>query len=103
MRLDRFTTPDNRNKYALLKLRKGTPVPIGLHKATGFIVDAGMLDMGNKPGTEFFVIRLKDKYAAAALAAYAKAALEDGELEFAKDVQTLADISLAYPDRQKPN
>ncbi len=103
MKLDRFTTPDKCGKYALLKLRKGKPVPIGLHQPSGFIVDASMLDMGATPDTEFFVIRLKDKYAEAALMAYAGAAMQDGEVEFAEDVKKLADKAREHPSKRKPD
>lgn len=39
---------------------------------------------------EHFVIMLKDKYARAALLAYAEAALDDGDKEYAADVLELA-------------
>jgi len=39
---------------------------------------------------EHFVIMLKDKYARAALMAYASAADQDGECEYAIDVQDMA-------------
>lgn len=58
MKLDRNINPDGKGKYALLNLRKNT------------------IEWGNEPGNQFFVIKLKDRFAAPALKAYADAVRE---------------------------
>lgn len=87
MQLDR-NLPDKggRGKYALLKLRQldsfrsGTfeTLPPDLDAAIKLLEDLGVIDWGNA-GTdgEFFVIRLKDQYAQAALDGYANACRQD--------------------------
>jgi len=71
MRLERSVSPDNKGKFAIINLHKNT------------------IEWG-PPGSreEFFVIKLKDKYAAEALEAYAKAAEQD-DPEYAADVRGL--------------
>ncbi len=85
MKLDRNINPDGRGKYALIKLRE-------LY-----------IDHGDTPDTEFFVIRLKDKYAEAALRAYADAAIIDGESEWGLEVGALAAKAAAHPNKRKPD
>lgn len=72
MRLERNISRDSKGKFAVINLRKNT-------------VEWG------EPNTreEFFVIKLKDKYARVALEAYAAAAKFD-DPEYAKDVAELA-------------
>jgi hypothetical protein len=72
MKLDRHINPDGRGKYALINYR------------------TLRVELGDTPETEFFVIKLKDKYAMAALYAYAHAAELDGEHEWADEVRALA-------------
>jgi len=72
MKLDRNINPDGRGKYALLNLRKNT------------------IEWGDTQQDEFFVIKLKDRYAAEALYAYALEA-EDDDAEYAGEVRKLAD------------
>ena len=73
MRLVRNTSPDLKGKYALLNLGKNT-------------IEYGL------PNTkeEFFVIKLKDKFALPALLAYAEAVKETGDYEYAADITALA-------------
>lgn len=73
MRLLRNVTADGKGKYAIINWRKNT-VEFGL------------------PNTEeeFFVIKLKDRFALPALLAYAKAVREDGDYEYAADIIALA-------------
>lgn len=85
MKLDRNTSPDGLGKYSLVINRTGA------------------VDKGDTPESEFFVLKLKDKYAAAALDAYAKAAAADGETEFAQDVAVLADKARNHPSSKKPD
>jgi hypothetical protein len=91
MKLDRNVNASGRGKYALVKLRNVGQLddyhfPGRLFKALERI---NMLDWGDKPETEFFVIRLKDKYAQAALHAYAIAAREE-DPEYADEIEALA-------------
>lgn len=87
MKLDRDQNFQGRGKYALLKLReiRRHEGPYGLNSnirdAIATLEAAGILDWGNKETeTEFFLIRLRDKYARAALLAYSAAAsADDGE------------------------
>ena len=73
MRLKRYTTKDGKCKYSLIE-----------HEKNGHVED-GIPYTEN----EFFVIKLKDKHAKAALQAYAKSvALADEQ--FATDVMSLA-------------
>lgn len=85
MNLDRNVNGNGRGKYALLKLRKlddftavddpFQQVAPKIADAIKTLEDAGILDWGNTPETEFFVMRLKDQYAQAGLAAYAREAV----------------------------
>lgn len=53
---------------------------------------------------EHFVIMLKDKYARAALMAYAASALQDGATEYSKDVMELANrAGQLHPDCKDPD
>jgi len=110
MKLDRNINPDGQGKYALLLLRKvraqvqragGLPADIENAWKTfnnhGFI-DHGWADLGN----EFFVIRLKDKYAAPALAAYAGAAMKD-DPEWAREVLNLANKAAVHVHQHSPD
>jgi hypothetical protein len=74
MKLVRNTTPDGTCKYSLIEHHKGNHIEQGL------------------PGTEneFFVLKLKDKYAQAALNAYVEA-VGDDDPEYAAEVKELAD------------
>jgi hypothetical protein len=87
MKLDRNINPDGKGKYALIKLREKP-----------FVVD-----FGDTPDSDFFVIRLKDKYAAPALLAYSLAAREDGDIEWADEVFRLAEKAANHPGKRKPD
>lgn len=73
MKMDRNINPDGRGKYALLNLRTNQ-VQWGL--------------VGEED--EFFVIKLKDKYARDALLAYARAAYAD-DIDWSMEVADLAE------------
>ncbi len=75
MKMDRNLNANGKGKYALLNLRED-------------IIEWGFVGGSN----EFFVIKLKDKYAQAALEAYANAA-ECDDLEWANEVRKLAQRS----------
>jgi hypothetical protein len=102
MKLDRNINPDGRGKYALLKLRniKLSLDAIQVQAEKSFGRDA--LDLGTYPVTEFFVIKLKDKYAGPALRAYAEAARADDE-EYAAEIDALAQSSDRWSPKQKPD
>lgn len=72
MKLDRNVNPTGRGKYALINLR------------------TNKVEWGTTEADEFFVIKLKDKYARDALEAYAWAARQDGEEEWFDEVIGLA-------------
>lgn len=102
MKPDRNINPDGKGKYALLKLRE-----TGIFRRDEdpeFVrVFEKSIDFGDTAENEFFVIRLKDKYAADALSAYACAALTDGETEWAEEVQKLADKARNHPSKKQPD
>ena len=75
MKLDRNLNANGKGKYALLNLRNDR-------------IEWGFVGASD----EFFVIKLKDKYAQAALIAYADAAEHD-DPEWAKEVRELAQRS----------
>lgn len=103
MKLDRNVKPDKKGKYALLKLREW---PHGyspkVQEAFDTLQLAGAIDFGDTPDTEFFVIRLKDKYAATGLLAYAVAAEQD-DPEYAGEVYELAIKAGNHPKKRRPD
>jgi len=102
MKLDRNIHKDGLGKYALIKLRIDQPVSLqALPDHYRIAKDA--VDFGREgTGSDFFVIRLKDKYAAPALAAYAMAAYAD-DPEFAMEVLNLSKAAAEYPNKQQPS
>lgn len=68
MKLDRNLNPSGMGKYALIKLRIDQP-SAAIGNPPRMTIAADAVDFGNTKETDFFVIRLKDKYAAPALAA----------------------------------
>lgn len=90
MKLDRNK---NGGKYAIIRLRdlmkmRGTDSPEALQ--VGELASQGFVEFAT-PGSrsEFFVVKLNDRYAKAALLAYADAAEAD-DPEYAADVRELA-------------
>lgn len=103
MKLDRNINSNGRGKYALLKLRRQPePFSVDVQIAAEKLKAAGLLDFGDEPDTSFFVIRLKDKYAAPALAAYALAAYRD-DPEYGLDVLNLAKEAAEHPNQKSPD
>ncbi len=101
MKLDRNINPNGRGKYALILLREAqirTLTPAG----GPFVIDQEHVDFGDTEDTDFFVIRLKDKYAAKALKAYAEAAEAD-DPEYADEVNALAQKASEHPRRRMPD
>jgi hypothetical protein len=94
MKLDRNINPDGKGKYALVKLRGD--LSDDTKYALSLLEDDGRLDWGNVHSeSEFWVFKLKDKYSAAGLAAYADAAERD-DPEFAAEVREM--LSRAGPN-----
>ena len=94
MKLDRNKNPDGRGKYALLKLRNwpapDSPDANAVLEAMQTFERLGILDWGvTGTESEFMVIRLKDRYAKAALAAYAREAVMD-DVEYGGEIWELA-------------
>lgn len=84
MQLDRNTNRGGHGKYALVNMRKIVPllearercdITIGQKmelEAFEELVENGIITLGNEtPGDQFFVMKYKDKFTAAALNAYA--------------------------------
>lgn len=112
MKLDRNTVGAP-GKYALIKVRRfqecKTPGTAGflllpqILDALTVLESAGILDWCDTPETEAFVIRLKDKYAAAALAVYATGAADD-DLEYGREMLELASRSgTNHPNCKRPD
>jgi hypothetical protein len=89
MKLDRNLNPDGRGKYALLKLRR-TALPLSeIRNRINGCIGGQILQFGDNPDTEFFVIKLIDKFAGPALRAYAEAARSE-DPEYAAEIDALA-------------
>jgi len=91
MQLDR-NLPSNsgRGKYALLKLRMLNRNDPKMISAIEYLEQAGVLDWGDLgTDSEFFVIRLKDRYAQEALYGYANEA-RPADPEWADEVTEMA-------------
>lgn len=103
--LDRFTNKEpGRGKYALLKLRL---IPISKNEIREKVVTAlgnpDAIDFGDTAESDFFVIRLKDKYAAPALAAYAQEAQKDGNFDLASSVNFLVSAAFLHEKKERPS
>lgn len=99
MKLDR-NKDGAAGKYALVRLRDLTP---DARVSLDALMRGGFVDMA-KPGDkdEFFAIKLKDRFAAAALYAYAMAAEAD-DPEYAADVRELAARAAMHPQSKRPD
>lgn len=102
MKLDRNINPDGRGKYALVRLRfrqtRSQSEIQRIEEALRVLSHEGVLDFGNTRDTEFFVIRLKDKYASFALKAYSDAAFKDDH-EYGQEILNLAARAASGPGR----
>ncbi len=78
MKMDRNINADGKGKYALILLRNQPTDPAAareVREAIGTLAQHGMMDWGyTHSPSEFFLIRLKDRFAGDALRAYADAA-----------------------------
>lgn len=100
--------PEN-PKYALIKMArvrelhaKGEGGPV--FEALETLRVLGVLDLGYEPGSEFFVLRLKDQYADDALYRYSLSARYDGESDYALQIEELANhAGINHPNCKKPD
>lgn len=104
-------------KYAIVRLDKLSDDRVkggqAVRSALQLLKQEGILEYGGKGDVEeFFVIKLKDQLAPAALAAYAWAARQEAEewdpdwrkryIQYAEEVQELAERALAQYHRKMP-
>lgn len=91
MKLDRNLNPDGKGKYALINLRKIPGDPrTAQDLAAAILANPECVQFGRVGDPdEFWALKLKDKYAAAPLQAYADAANVDDQ-EYASQVRELA-------------
>jgi hypothetical protein len=128
MKLDRNINGTGRGKYGLVNNRKlqeylavlpggaksGMPRSVEeeelefeamkIHNAVRFLEDMGILDWGLEgTASEFFVVKLRDQHAEDALTAYARSALNGGDVEYYHDVRALSDrAGIFSPFCKKP-
>lgn len=112
MKLDRSATNDGRGKYGLIKARRlarltathSPGVVSEIEHAIAVLEAAELIEWG-LPGSaeEFFVMKLKDKWAGSSLATYAQQAISEGETEFGAEVLGLAARSAGHPLSKKPD
>jgi hypothetical protein len=100
MKLDRNINPSRTGKYALVLMRVMPAFWWTRTIGKEVTIPCEALDFGT--ANDFFVIRLKDKYAAPALLAYSLAARED-DPEWADEVFRLAEKAASHPHKQKPD
>lgn len=116
MKLDRNINGSGVGKYALIKTRRLAQIRAwdggdgeiadqqAVEDAIALLERAGIIDWGATPDTEFFVMRLKDRYAGGGLAQYAIGAVYDGEVEYGQEVQALAArAGTNHPNCKKPD
>jgi hypothetical protein len=108
MQLDRNINKTGKGKYALINLRKIPTDPrTPLELAAAIMENPECVEFGavGSPD-EFWLIKLKDRYAGKALSAYAKAIdLDpDGDQEYCLEMQAIANRSgLAHPLCKRPD
>lgn len=106
MKLDRNINQDGRGKYALIKLREtslnASHKALAIAESKMLVVEPYAVDFGDSEDTDFFVIRLKDKYAAPALHAYGESAMRD-DPEYGREIIELWRIASRHQAKQKPD
>ena len=108
MKLDRNINKSGKGKYALINLRKipsDPRTPVELAEAILTNPECVEFGMVGSPD-EFFVIKLKDRYASRALAGYAQAVDLDaeGDQEYSLEMSKIANRSgLAHPLCKRPD
>lgn len=114
MKLDR--NEKGRGKYGLIKRRRieqlealhegggGYVAAEELHNAIALLERAGVIDWGDTVDSEFFVIRLRDRFARAALHAYAVIAQIHGQITYGNEVADLSRrAGLKHPNCKTPD
>ena len=102
MQMDRNANLEGKGKYALVRLRNIT-TDDEAHGLLRRLEELGHLDWGLRGAAdEFFVIKLKDKFAAPALDAYADAA-ESDDLTWACQVRGIAVRASERADKKMPD
>lgn len=111
MKLDRNLNADGRGKYGLILNRrlmdgkkKWSPgFARQVANAIEVLESAGIIDWGATPDTEFFVMRLRDRFASNALISYSQGAM-GYDPEYAIEVGKLAHRSGYYhPNAKTPD
>lgn len=104
MLLDRNDNPSGKGKYALIKLREIEGDPRTAEElAAAILKNPQCVDWGIRHSdSEFFVLRLKDENAPAALHAYALKAFEKDE-EWGRQVLMMACRSERHPGKKAPD
>ena len=107
MKLDRNINKNGRGKYALVLMRNVAAIedagePTNRMEITPVDLAKPVIDLGNTEDTDFFVIRLKDKFAEPALRAYAKAAMAE-DPEYGVEVMELAAKAALHPNKRMPD
>lgn len=110
MRLTRNTTSDGRCKYALVrldKIRAAQEQDPTVQAALKLLENRGLLEYGEKGSEEeAFTIKLKDRFAADALQAYASKVRQSTSTEewreYADEIDEIAVRSLRHPKRKLP-
>lgn len=101
MKLDRNINPDGLGKYAVISLRDKPEIQeVVMGEVDGAWISADDFDDGS-PGSdgEWFLLRLKDAGAAAALEAYARF-YDDHDPEWADECRKLAERARNHPNRK---
>lgn len=116
MKLDRNINADGRGKYGLILNREVARLDQRFDGGDGDVADlcaireaiallerVGIIDWGTAVDSEFMVIRLKDKYAAWALASYAAGAASD-DSEYAREIWEMSQrAGPHHPNCKKPD
>lgn len=108
MKLDRNINPDGKGKYALINLRKIPTNPqTSQELAAAILLNPEAVEFGTVgTANEFWLIKLKDMYAQAALDGYASAIRQDpkGDVDYEIDVRVMAQRSgLNHPLCKRPD
>lgn len=95
-------------KYALIKMARVRELrqsdPETVFAALAALEALGVIDYGDQPGNEFFVLRLKDQYSDDALYRYSLSARYDGESDYALQIEELANhAGVNHPNCKKPD
>ncbi len=103
MKLDRNINKDGKGKYALILLRDVENWKTPEELADAIKTNPKIVDYGFRHHeSEFFVIRLKDKHAEAALMAYANSIADEDE-QFAGQIVAMAQRAASHPNKKKPD